>query len=394
MRPILVPAIVAILASALPAQSFNRAANPKIGEAAPPLAISQILGGKAPATLTWDALKGKTVVLEFWATWCGPCLTSLPKLNTLAGDTGAVVIAISGDPIEKVRRHHEAHANILFALDEADATFASYNPGVIPHTVLVGPDGLIKAIASPEDITAQVVRDVAAGKPVDVPVKGGRRADLEWDLKAPFNPDGKEPESQSIIERTSCQGGGSRRKPGGRSFTADGAPIGALLGMAYDTTMRRMEINLPQSLMSQQYRVSIWVPPGQESTLMPALKAAIERDLPIQVRNEPRKRDVYLLRPADGGAKLTASTSKPEFQMLRGQIKGRAMKIDRLRATLENFSAAPVLDDTGLAETYDFDLSYDPGNPGLLKTQLTEKLGLTLVKETREVETLVVTLKE
>lgn len=53
------------------------AAKPQVGELAPPLEMTMIDGNK----ITLAQLRGQVVVLNFWATWCGPCKTELPLLD-------------------------------------------------------------------------------------------------------------------------------------------------------------------------------------------------------------------------------------------------------------------------------------------------------------------------
>jgi len=52
----------------------------KIGDSRPQLSFQLLSGHSSPK---WDELKGKVVVIDFWATWCEPCVSAIPALNQL-----------------------------------------------------------------------------------------------------------------------------------------------------------------------------------------------------------------------------------------------------------------------------------------------------------------------
>lgn len=107
----------------------------------------------APLSLTdlngkqWNLadLRGKVVVLNFWAGWCGPCIEELPALNTIAATAGdrLVVLGVNyKEPswtVERFAREHQFGYPVL--LDKSGEHFQRWTSGVMPTTVLIGRDG-------------------------------------------------------------------------------------------------------------------------------------------------------------------------------------------------------------------------------------------------------------
>jgi thiol-disulfide isomerase/thioredoxin len=111
------------------------------GTSTPPLRLTG-LDGK-----DWDlaSLRGKVVVLNFWASWCGPCVDELPVLNELAAASpdGLVVVGVnfkeSADAIARFTQRHAFSYPIL--RDKTGDAFKQWTSGVMPTTILIGKDG-------------------------------------------------------------------------------------------------------------------------------------------------------------------------------------------------------------------------------------------------------------
>ncbi len=129
----------------------QRAATARPITAAPPVLDMSVpdLSG-TPRRL--DAWQGKLVVLNFWATWCPPCLKEMPafvRLQHRHGARGLQFVGIALDTPEEVAKFVQAHG-IDFPILAGEDDVARYMQrlgntiGVLPFTVVVGRDGVVR----------------------------------------------------------------------------------------------------------------------------------------------------------------------------------------------------------------------------------------------------------
>ena len=108
----------------------------------PPLQVTEWINSPA-ATL--DSLKGKIIVLDFWATWCGPCIASIPHTNELAEKYKDKVVFIGvchprgGEKMAQMVK--EKGIKYPVCLDATGATAKSYAVNGYPDYYIIDPSG-------------------------------------------------------------------------------------------------------------------------------------------------------------------------------------------------------------------------------------------------------------
>ena len=145
------------------------------GEPAPQLHFRLLADNAAEPKL--ETLRGKVVVLEFWATWCQPCVQAFPHINQLkeaVSDLPITFYSISYEGRDKVAgflKRHRLTSEV--GLDREFATFRNYLAWGIPMAVLIGKDGKVAATVNPSDLTAEHLRQLAAGKVPEIAAHPG-----------------------------------------------------------------------------------------------------------------------------------------------------------------------------------------------------------------------------
>jgi thiol-disulfide isomerase/thioredoxin len=132
-----------------------------IGDVAPPVVVTDWIQGK-PMDIIADN-KGKVIMLEFWATWCGPCIQIMPETNELYQDykdEGLVVVAHTDagqaqqlSTVQQFVSQQGPRMSYPVAYDRTEKAFAEYVVGTgsmgIPYAVVIDKAGKIAWFGHP-----------------------------------------------------------------------------------------------------------------------------------------------------------------------------------------------------------------------------------------------------
>lgn len=140
---------------------------PSVGDKAPSLTITDWLAN-VPAD---RSLEGRPIIVDFWATWCGPCIKAVPHFNELkaefASNQELLFLSMSDEKPDKINRSlKRIDFKSAVVTDAAGKTHEAFQINAIPVTYLIDKAGIIQWIGNPELLTAAIVKQFLDSKPI------------------------------------------------------------------------------------------------------------------------------------------------------------------------------------------------------------------------------------
>ena len=362
--------------------------SPEIGDAAPTLGLEELLQAPDGAVASWDALKGNVVVVEFWATWCGPCVGAIPHLNELAEkfkDKPVRFISVTYEERSVIRKFlKKKKMRSWIGLDTDKSMHKAYGILGIPRTFLVDKSGKIVADTGPHQVTEKALNEMLKGNPPGISaMPRGER------IFAGVEPDDKSepPLFQVSIRPSRYDSGGMSRSRS--KLTARAYQLSKLIEIAYNVRATRLVDNA--SLTEDLFDVVIVVPKGREDQLSPLFQQALETTFGFSTRKDMQERDVFVMSLSkDGygkGMQPTASTGGSSTRWGQGKVEAVNTSVDWLATQLESILKRPVVDKTQLGDQkFDIQLSYGDEEPKTVIALVRDQLGVDITPLRARVE--------
>ncbi len=372
-----------------------------LGTRAPAITFDHIINSTRPSASLSD-YRGKVVVLDFWATWCGPCVASLPKLQSLQEKFGDAirVVTISNEGQDRLERFLEKRPMTLPVVLDRDRVLAGHFPHrMIPHTVLIDGEGVIRVIANSSQISESVIRAVLDGKQVDVPEK---RDAMDFDPSKPLSGDANATYQVTLRPYQEGLPGFSNPRGGepytGRRIIAVNLALKTLYEIAYQfpwTT--RTVITSKDNSVFEWSRENAWcfeviVPEALGEERFGIMREQLDLYFGYEAQVERRNSKVRVLKRIQGvplGLKKSAPSAPASFSSSGNGVSMKNMNIRTIAEFLEERLRIPVVDETGLTEGYDAEIKWYNEDPMQIVDEL-RAIGLELVNAEREVEFLVI----
>jgi len=186
-------------------------ADNKVGKPAPNFTLTVLDGPGKTKTMTKADLAGKVVVIDFWATWCGPCMTELPEIQKViesyaSSKKDVVIVAVSQDDnpseLSEVRKLVEktlASKNLLLSagsvgligLDPSKSVGGAFEIEGYPTLVILDGKGIVQSVHLGYDQNSGTPLHKSLAKEIDTLLEGKSLVAPKLSAKDASSKDGK-----------------------------------------------------------------------------------------------------------------------------------------------------------------------------------------------------------
>lgn len=379
------------------------------GSAFPDMVINNISNAPVKEFYLGKAKDEKFYILNFWGTWCSPCIPEMDSLAKLQKQfAGKIqVIAVSDDNEARKKKYlQNKPSTIWLATDTSYTLYNMLGLAFVGQSIIVNPARKIVAMVRTDSINAQLINTILKGDTVKM--SAGIKETLIPAGKDEFGVDSLMDHSFTI--RGYKKGQRSMGKLywdnpayGNRRASWFNVSIGLLYRAAYgiksygkqefyEGAVTEADVNSHDSKDKKSlYCIDILVPPGKEDSLYHILRQYLNDHLPVQARPEKKLIPVYVLKQNPGASVTLTPSSAANSSMGfsgRGYTGTKVLLKEFAADYLSNELGLPVVDETGLAGYYDIKTDVEQRDyAGIIKS--IEALGLVVEKAEREMPVIV-----
>lgn len=374
----------------------------KLGKKSPELIFENILNFKMNNARLSD-FKDKVVILDFWATWCAPCIKSFPQLEEFQTKFAneIQIITVTDDPEERIKRFLDKRKMSLpIVIDEERKLANEFPHRAIPHTIVIDKLGVVKAITSSSEITEDFIHKVLKNQEVNLVEK---KDAIDFDPSIPLS--GNVNFTYQITITPFIDGYPSFADPVGEESPYTGRRIIAtnltarpLYEIAYQFpsgTRTIVEVKDKSKFeWNSQNAIcfDLIVPEELAENRFNIMKQHLDTYFGYSSIIDVRLRPVKILKQIEGKKIEIKESQKGTNPYTSYSGRGLSMKsssIEMLASFLEGQFNIPVINETKLTKLYDLELPWYNENPGQIHEEL-KKIGLEIRDAERKIEVLVI----